>query len=181
MAGPGAAEVLSLDNTLGSTLGNSRRVHLSSGPWQLAIQPNPAFYVSGFSGPPYQAPSNVHAEGWSDIVVGAGGSVRFTLSSNPGSVHGTVKSSDQAVAGAPVFLEPSDLEPARRLSETFVTRTDIQGQYQFTGLAPGNYRLLATFEYSAADSAIMSNARAKSVRVESARDSQEDLDLYVAP
>ena len=28
-------------------------------------------------------------------------------------------------------------------------RTDTRGQYQFSGLAPGEYRLLATFEYQA--------------------------------
>jgi Carboxypeptidase regulatory-like domain len=112
-------------------------------------------------------------------VIGFGGAVRFTLASNPGAVHGTVKSSDQAVAGAPVFLEPSDIEPARRLSETLVTRTDIQGQYRFTGLAPGNYRLLASFEYSSADSTTMSIARAAPIIIEAAGDSHQDLDLYV--
>lgn len=173
MAGAGPTEVLSLDS--------NRRVRLSRGPWKLAIQPNPAFYVSAFSGPPYQESSNLHAEGWNDIVAGSGGSVNFTLSSNPGAVHGTVKSSGQAVVGAPVFLEPSDLEPARRLSESFSTRTDTQGQYGFTGLAPGNYRLLASFEYSTADSATMSNSGAKPIRIESASDSQQDLELYIGP
>ena len=173
MAGPGATEILSLDN--------NRRVRLARGPWQLAIQPNPAFYVSGFSGQPSQAASSPHAEGWNDAVVGFGGSVTFTLSSNPGSVHGTVKSSGQAVVGAPVFLEPSDLDPAKRLSESFATRTDIHGQYSFIGLAPANYRLLASFDYSTVDSATMSYAGAKPIRVESGSDAQQDLDLYVGP
>jgi len=172
MAGPGEKEVLGLDS--------NRRVHLSSGPWQLAIQPNPAFYVAGFSGPPYPEAS-LHPGGWNDIVVGAGGSVKFTLSSNPGSVHGTVESSGQAVVGAPVFLERSDVEPERRLSEAFTTRTDIQGQYQIAGLAPGNYRLLASFEYSTADSETMSLAGAKAIRIERGKDYQQDLDLYIAP
>jgi Carboxypeptidase regulatory-like domain len=170
MAGPGAMDVLNLDS--------NGRVRLSAGPWQLAIQPNPAFYVAGFGGPRVEC-SNRHPEGWNDVVIGFGGAVRFTLASTPGAVHGTVKSSGQAVVGAPVFLEPSDIEPARRLSETFVTRTDIQGQYRFTGLAPGNYRLLASFEYSSADSTIMSIARATPIIIESGGDSQQDLDLYV--
>ena len=172
IAGPGATEVLSLDN--------NRRVHLSSGPWQLAIPPNPAFYVAGFSGPPVPQ-SQLRPEGWNDVIVGAGGSVKFTLASDPGAVHGTVWSSGQAVVGAPVFLEASDVEPARRLSEAFATRTDIQGQYRISGLAPGNYRLFASFEYSTADSTTMSAARAKPIRIENASDSQQDLDLYLGP
>jgi len=80
-----------------------------------------------------------------------------------------------------VFLEPSDLDPAKRLSESFATRTDIHGQYSFIGLAPANYRLLASFDYSTVDSATMSYAGAKPIRVESGSDAQQDLDLYVGP
>src|SRR5258708_25442742 len=76
----------------GLKLGNNR-AHLASGPWQLAIQPNPGFYVSGFKGPGYQPPNDLRADGWNDIVVGQGSpSVTFTLSTSPSAVHGTVKS-----------------------------------------------------------------------------------------
>jgi len=172
LAGPGPTEVLRL---------NDGRVHLGLGPWQLAIQPNPGFVVSGFSGPGYQRPDG-RSDGWNDIVVGISPpAIKFTLSSNPGAVHGTVKAGGEPAIGAPVFLEPVDLDPARRLSDTFVTRTDLQGQYQFSGLTPGNYRLLASFEYSAPDPVAMSSARTTQVRIELAKDTQQDLDLYVIP
>src|SRR5258708_3828626 len=172
LAGTGAVEVLKLVNN---------RAHLASGPWQLAIQPNPRFYASGFKGPGYEPPGDLRADGWNDIVVGRGSpSVAFILSS-PSAVHGTVKSSGKPVIGAPVFLEPFDLEPSRRVTETFTTRTDVHGQYQFAGLAPGNYRVLSSFEYQTPDSATMSSAGARQVKVESGADLQLDLDLYVIP
>ena len=104
--------------------------------------------------------------------------MRFALSSNAGGVHGTVKSGSEPVAGAPVFLEPVDLEPRRRVTDTFVTRTDMHGQYRFTGLAPGKYRVLSSFEYQMPDSPTMSNAGAKPVRIDEGKDSQQDLDLH---
>ena len=173
LAGTGVAEVLKLANN---------RVSLAPGPWQLAIRPNPSFYVSGFSGPRYQRFGDQRVDGWNDIVVGGGPrGVTFNLSSNFGAVHGTVKSSGEPVMGAPVFLEPFDLEPSRRVTETFATRADIHGQYHFTGLTPGSYRVLSSFEYLMADSAAMSSAGAKLVNIETARDLQQDLDLYVIP
>jgi large repetitive protein len=172
MAGPGAAQILSFDS--------NDRVHLSGGPWQVSLQPNAGFYVSGFSGYPNQ-PASSHPEGWNDIVIGGVPSIKFALTSGSVSVHGTVNSASQTVPGVPVFLEPSDLEPPKRLTETFMTLTDTQGRYQFTGLTPGNYRLLASFDYSTADSSVMSMARARSITIPSGSDKQQDLDLYVGP
>jgi len=169
LAGPGAEQVLKLENN---------RAHLATGPWQLALVPDPTFYVSGFSGQRNQPAGNGRADGWNDF---AGGGVRFTLSGSPGAIHGTVKSGADPVIGAPVFLESEDLEPARRVTQTFVTRTDVQGQYRFSGLAPGNYRVLSSFEYLTVDSATMAQAAAKSVLVESTHDAQQDLDLFVLP
>ena len=74
-----------------------------------------------------------------------------------------------------------DLEPQRRVTDTFVTRTDLHGQYQFTGLAPGNYRVLSSFEYQTPDSPTMSSARAIPIKVDEGHGVQQDLDLYVIP
>lgn len=172
LAGPGQVQDPKLDA--------NRRAHLSPGPWQLALQPNAAFYVSGFQGTGPQQTSIPHPEGWNDVTIGSAGTANFTLSSNPGSMHGIVKSAGQPVAGAPVFLEPFDLDPSRRISQTFTTRTDVQGQFRFIGLAPGNYRILASFDYSEADSEVMTFARANPIRVQNS-DIEQDLDLYTLP
>jgi hypothetical protein len=88
-----------------------------------------------------------------------------------------VRSGGDPVAGVPVFLEPYDLEPARRITDPFVTRTDMNGQYRFTDLAPGNYRVLSSFDYRMPDSQTMSNAGAVSVKIDESADRQQDLDL----
>jgi hypothetical protein len=172
LAGPGTAEVLSLA---------SERIQLPSGPWQFAVQPNTSFYVSGFSGPRVPAPDGLRPDGWNDYVAGDGPAVKFTLSPSPSALHGTVKSGGVPVVGAPVFLEPTDLELLRRVTDFLATRTDVQGNYYFTGLTPGNYRVLSSFEYLAVDSAIMLNAGAMQFEVEKGQNLQRDLDLYVIP
>lgn len=173
LAGTGPIEVLKLTNN---------RAHLASGSWQLALQPNHGFYAASFRGPGYEAPSDLRADGWNDIQVGRGSpAVTFYLSSRPCAVHGTVTSAGKPVAGIPVFLEPSDLDPLRRIAETFVARTGLDGQYRFTGLAPGNYRLLSSFEYQTADSAIMSTPAARQIKLEAAADPQQDLIPYTIP
>ena len=53
--------------------------------------------------------------------------------------------------------------------------------YRFDGLAPGIYRVLATFEYQAPDAAAMEQAGAGQIRVETRSDLQLDLDLYKLP
>jgi len=169
LAGEGASELLKLANG---------RVQLAPGPWELAVNPPPGFYVAGFSGPGL-APAT-RPDGWNEISVGSfSSSIRYSLSSSPGALHGKVKTGGDPVAGAPVFLENSDLEPRKRVTDTFVTRTDMRGEYRFGDLAPGNYRVLSSFEYQMPDSQTMSNAGAKLLRVESGRDVQQDLDLYL--
>ena len=170
LAGPGTEQILKLDKN---------RAHLATGPWQIALAPDSTFYASGFSGQRNQATGNGRADGWNDFTGGVG--VRFTLSGTPGAIHGTVKSGADLVIGAPVFLESEDLDPARRITPAFTTRTDVHGQYRFSGLAPGTYRVLSSFEYLIVDPTTMAQPAAKSVVVENTHDSQQDLDLFVLP
>ena len=85
----------------------------------------------------------------------------------------------EPVAGAPVFLETWDPVERKRVVDLRETRTDLRGQYRFTGLAPGTYRILSTFEYRSPDSESMDAAGAKEIRVVEAQSPQLDLDLYV--
>jgi hypothetical protein len=154
---------------------------LAPGRWELALAPTPTYYAAGFSGPKGEGAESGRADGWNEIVLNGPGQVdvRFVLSSHPGTLHGVVKDSGNAVAGTPVFLEAYDLESRRRLTDVRMTRTDVHGQYDFYGLAPGNYRVLGTFEYQMPDAAAMDMARARVVKVDEGQDQASDLDLYV--
>jgi hypothetical protein len=105
--------------------------------------------------------------------------LRFGLSSGAGTVRGIVKSSGEVVPGAPVYLEAYDPNAGRRVIDLRETRTDLRGTYQFDGLAPGTYRVLATFEYLNPEPAVMENANPRSFRSEPQSALQVDLDLYV--
>ena len=70
------------------------------------------------------------------------------------------------------------MDARKRLIDVREARTDIHGQYQFYGVAPGNYRILSTFEFQAPDSATMESAGPRTVKIEEGRDTPLDLDLY---
>jgi hypothetical protein len=172
LSGPGAAQKIDLANDA---------MRLPPGRWEFAIAPSPAFYPTQFLA--NGNPAEGRADGWNEdlLVTGAGfNTVKFVLSNSPGSVHGAVTLGSLVAAGAPVFLESGGIEPARRFREPYMARTDTRGQYQFTGLAPGEYRLLATFEYQAPTAAEFDGAGAVRIKIEETRDSHQDLSLFVA-
>lgn len=154
-------------------------VMLFSGRWEIHLVPPPGFYVSGISS--LGSESTSHPEAWNDITIGNFNLVKFTLTAGGGSVHGIVKTLGDAVVGTPVHLEAYDPVSRRRVMDLQTTRTDLRGAYRFDGLAPGNYRVLATFEYQAPDGVAMDQAGARQVQIEARSDLQLDLDLYTLP
>ena len=171
LSGPGSQQKIDLG---GDT------IRLLPGRWEFALQPAPGYYPLRFLANGNAAADR--ADGWNeDYVVSGNGvnSIKFVLSNAPGSVHGNVTLGNQAAAGAPVFLENSGLPSARRLHEMTMVRTDTHGNYQFAGLAPGSYRLLASFEYQSPTSSEFDRAGAVTIQVEEARDVSKDLSLFV--
>jgi Carboxypeptidase regulatory-like domain len=160
-----------------------RKALLSVGPWEFAIAPMDGYYVSGFYGSGSAGfRSRKHADGWNEATVNPrpmSSSARFSFSPGHAAVHGTVTDAGAPVAGAPVFIEAVDIEPERRIADCFVAITDVQGRYRFSGLAPGRYRLLSSFEYQMPDSQTMTDASAKDVLIGAHADHAFDLDLYV--
>ncbi len=125
---------------------------LVPGRWELMLAPTSSWYAVG-------------AAGWTETVVtGSGPTVaRFVLSNRPATIRGVVRdASGEPVAGVPV-----------RLGELREVRTDVRGQFEFYGLAPGPHRLLAAFDPPP-------GANYTNVTVEEGQDRSIDLDLYVA-
>jgi hypothetical protein len=178
LSGEGKTETLRLSR--GAT-------QLAPGRWDMAVAPTPKYYAETFRGPGVDGrPDGVdrsRADGWNEVLlpstqVGTN-LVTFRLST-PGQLHGTVAiAGHDAVPGAPVYLEAYDVDARKRLIDVREARTDIHGQYQFYGVAPGNYRILSTFEFQAPDSATMESAGPRTVKIEESHDTSLDLDLYV--
>jgi hypothetical protein len=174
LSGDGKAETLKLSRGA---------AQLAPGRWDMAIAPTPKYYAETFTGPGAEGMERGRADGWNEVLFstqGASNLVTFRLSTSPGALHGTVTiAGHEAVPGAPVYLEAYDVDARKRLIDVREARTDIHGQYQFYGLAPGNYRILSTFEFQAPDSATMESAGPRTVKIEEGRDTPLDLDLYV--
>jgi hypothetical protein len=169
LAGPGSPGVLELKNNIAA---------LPLGRWDIMIEPPAGQYVSGFSSSPQPATPRGRPDGWNEIETRSYTFVRFVLSSGPGVVHGVVKNSGETVAGVPVFLEAYDPTYRKRLMDLQALRTDMRGAFRFENLAPGTYRLLATFEYQNPGPNEMDLAEPASVRVESKGNVSADLALY---
>ena len=167
---------------IGGTRYNAR-IKLAPGRWELMAIPPAGYCVLsfGYSRQSSEGVEPARADGWNEIMAGSNyNPVRFVFSKSPGAVHGAVSGMEhEAVAGAPVFLEGYDAENHKRLTELRVAYTDPRGQYQFTGLTPGSYRLLSTFEFRSPDAAAMERAGARAVKVDEAGDIAQDLDLWV--
>jgi hypothetical protein len=171
LAGSGPARTLRIDGY---------RAFLGPGRWELTLAPMPGYYVSRFSGPAYERSERKRADVWNEITVGGGyNPVFFTLASAPGTLHGTVTSGQDVAVGAMVFLEPWDMAQHKRLGDLRTARADVRGQYQFRGLAPGDYRVMATFEYQMPDEAEMDRAEPRVVKAEAGSDLTQNLDLFV--
>jgi hypothetical protein len=155
-------------------------VQLLPGRWDLMLSSLPGYYVASFTGPGVDASDRGRPDGWNEILLSGGPSaVKFVLSAAPAAIHGVVTAGNSPVAGAPVFLESYDPASRRRLTDLRTARTDMRGQYHFYGVAPGNYRLLSSFEFQNPDAPALDAANARIVKAEEARDLSQDLDLYV--
>jgi hypothetical protein len=77
-----------------------------------------------------------------------------------------------------VFLEPYDLKLRRSAGDVRAIRSDASGRYTFEGLAPGSYRVLATFEFASVDSALLDSAGARVIEVAERMEARQDLELY---
>ena len=106
--------------------------------------------------------------------------VKFVLSRSCATIVGKVKNANgDGAAGVPVFVEPYDLAPRKRIEQALRVETDTKGQYSVSGLAPGVYRLLASFDYQVLNADQMDEAQALKVTVEEGARVTLDLEEFV--
>ncbi|MBZ5578985.1 MAG: carboxypeptidase-like regulatory domain-containing protein [Acidobacteriia bacterium] len=168
LSGAGKTQILELP---------SDRVQFLPGRWELLLLPATGSFVATVSIARSRGEAG-HPEGWNEIALSAGlETVQAVLSATPGAVHGHVIGLRQEpVPGAPVYLEAWDPADRRRLRDLQVARADARGQYRFTDLAPGTYRLLTSFDFEPPDAPFDASG-VRTLRVDEARDLAQDLQL----
>jgi hypothetical protein len=154
------------------------RAAVPPGRWEFYLEPPAGAYVSFFYGGAISRASRMRADGWNEAVSVVGRSIQFQLAGGAGSLRGAVKSGSEIAAGVPVYLEGWDTEAKQRVGELRSAWTDARGQFRFEGLAPGSYRVLATFEYLNPDVETMS-VTAQEFVVTAHAEKAVDVELYV--
>jgi hypothetical protein len=138
----------------------------------MTLQPPAGYYVSSL-----QPGHAGRADGWNEVLVRQHSQLRFVLASPSSAIRGMVKASGEPAGGAPVFLEGWDSSARSRIGELRMTRADMRGNYSFDGVAPGTYRILSTFDYTAPDVEAMAEG-ATEVTLDAHGARAQDLDLW---
>ena len=166
----------------GSVLRLRDGVEIPPGRWEVSVNPTVDYFPASIMVDGRDLTPGGRADGWHEFPVASGryAQMRIALSSRPAGVQGKVSGTgNEPVIGAPVFLEAIDPTLHKRLKELAGARTDARGIYQFTGLPPGTYRLLSTFDFDDPDPETMEAARARTVTLTEGKVEPCDLDFYV--
>ena len=107
--------------------------------------------------------------------------VAIRTSSQVGSAAGRVVEQQKGIPGIPVFLWPVAAETRREAGGPQRSTTNVSGEFRFEGLPPGDYRLLASFDYDEVDEEILAAGNATLLRVEVSGVTRTDLVPYLAP
>ncbi len=159
-------------------------IALAPGHWLMSAIVGPTQYVESITGSSVARERRVtQAPDAFDVIIYGGSSrIVVTVSDHAGLFEGTVSNSDsKPIPGAPVFLWPVTDTARRSIGGAKQSLTDINGHYQFGGLPPGDYRVLATFDTSQVDEEILDIAHVPVTRLDAGQRIAADLALWIAP
>ncbi len=101
------------------------------------------------------------------MISGFRSSVTIAISERAAVIEGNVIGADSKPApGVPVFLWTSTDAARRSIGGSRVLISDVNGHYSFTGLPPGDYRVLATFDANEVDEELLDIAKAPSTHLD---------------
>jgi hypothetical protein len=116
------------------------------GRWEFTVRPGPSHYLVSIQNQGDTVPPPAVLGGWFGLDIGNAPRLQVTLSAKPASVSGVVSSASGPVIGAPVFLQLVNPEAPELSLQSWTGRADPQGNFSFTGLGPGIYRLMSSFD-----------------------------------
>lgn len=164
----------------------SSQMTLAPGHWEFGARTGPGEYVESIASLQGGARRTLRRDRPADrfdvfIEARPQLGIKVVVRDTAGHTQGSVRANGTAVPGIPVFLWPVAEQARRSLRGTLQTLSDVNGQYRFDGLPPGDYRVLATFDLSEADEESMDLARALIVHVDASQSANVDLAPWSAP
>lgn len=159
---------------------------LLAGHWEMSGQAGPDKYIESISS--YQGQGRREAQEkaieWFDVFIDVRGyaRVRVVVADKAAQLMGSVTNKEgKPVPGAPVFLWPIAEGTRRSLKGYRMAVADTDGKYHFDGLPPGDYRMLATYDFTEIDEAALDEGKAITVHATESQIASADLPLWVAP
>jgi hypothetical protein len=157
----------------------NNRTSLTPGNWEIAVSTAPNLYPSAvyFMQQPIAVSPTSRADGWTPVQIRYPDYLKVVVSLHPAGLHGRVAASlSDVAANAPVFLETIDLDP-NEPPQVRTTRTDQNGNYRFTGLPPGRYRVASSYDLDPTSRTSMDSAHPAVISLRESADENQDLVL----
>jgi hypothetical protein len=155
------------------------------GHWEMGAKTGPGAYVesiTNYGGGSRRGVRLERSSEWFEVFIGAYiQMLQVVIAQNAGHVTGTVQADKTAVAGIPVFLWPVAEQARRSLRGPVQALSDVNGQFRFDGLPPGDYRLVASYDLSDIDEESIELAKAVVVHVDQSQTANADLAPWLAP
>lgn len=164
-----------------------RGLRLPPGRWEARVETPPDMYPLSITPETARglSPSiEATGDGWTEFtaVEGRVSILNIRVSQSPATIHGKVTASNgEPVLGAPVYLDRWDERNGKRIGELRRMVANAQGAFRFRGLAPGSYRVVASFDFGPPDEELMGDAHPKLVRVSESDTAEANLSLYSIP
>lgn len=148
-------------------LNASGRMVMQPGWWEIAARLPLPHYLDGvnLSGNRGSKPRSTAHPDWHELLLEPHGpaDIYLPVAGKAGSIKALVSSEGKPVPGIPVFLWPVQAEVRRKSGGGRTAITNLNGEAEMQGLAPGDYRIMASFDYDEVDEEILEAAQAKTV------------------
>ena len=155
------------------------------GHWEMGARTSAGEYVasiSSYSGGSRRQFRAERATDWFDVFVESRrAQLEVTIADTAGHITGTVHADKATVPGITVFLWPVAEAARRSLHGPVQMLSDVDGQFHFDGLPPGDYRLVASFDLTEVDEESITAAQAVLADLDKSQTANADLGPWLAP
>jgi len=148
------------------------RTEIGPGDWEIAVAPPLRYYIAAI----LDTERGGQARRFR-IEPGEALSVTVLVGTRPSTLKGTVTLDGAAAVGAPVFLRAADADLAVRLGGLRAVRTGPEGEYAFSGLPPGRYEVISSYQVREGEPETWPPGRATVVELGEGQEVERDLEV----